>query len=74
MKLNYVKTHKHLVRLMVKGGSHCQKKDSRLQKSFFSPILEECVLWACIKQYLCVWITATIQKWSMTTVGIRQLF
>jgi hypothetical protein len=42
MKLNYVKIHKRPARLMVKVVSLCQKRDSRLQKFYFSPIWEEC--------------------------------
>uniref|UniRef100_K3Z6U9 F-box domain-containing protein n=1 Tax=Setaria italica TaxID=4555 RepID=K3Z6U9_SETIT len=66
--------HKLLVRLMVKGGSLCRKRDSRLLKFYFSPTWEECLLWACIKQYLYVWITAIIQKWLVMTAGTRRLF
>jgi hypothetical protein len=32
------------------------------------------VQWVCIKQYLYVWIIAIIQKWSVMTIGTRQLF
>lgn len=31
-------------------------------------------LWACIKQYLYVWITAIILKWLVMTAGTRRLF